>query len=169
MDRASLITLIHVAKKDLRLDAGTYCDALRAAVGKTSCRDMTQAELSKVLTAFQRRGFKVRSKPQNRALKPASIPAKIRAVWKNMHADGFIQSGDEMALNAWIQRQTARLNEGEGVAQLVWLNRDGEMAAKVLECLKKWHRRCMIAAMPPGHYPRGYDALCDRFRAGRRC
>ncbi|EHJ9259735.1 DUF1018 domain-containing protein, partial [Salmonella enterica] len=60
MNRASLITLIHIAKKDLRLDAETYRDALRAAVGKTSCRDMTQAELSKVLTAFQRRGFKVR-------------------------------------------------------------------------------------------------------------
>ncbi|EAQ0348745.1 DUF1018 domain-containing protein, partial [Salmonella enterica] len=59
MDRASLITLIHIAKKDLRLDTDTYRDALRAAVGKTSCRDMTQTELSKALAAFKKRGFKV--------------------------------------------------------------------------------------------------------------
>ncbi|EAO0004798.1 DUF1018 domain-containing protein, partial [Salmonella enterica] len=71
MERDKLISTIHVAKRELRLDEDTYRDALRTATGKTSCRDMTLPELSKALEAFKKRGFKVRSKPHNRALKPA--------------------------------------------------------------------------------------------------
>lgn len=168
MTRVSLIRLIHIARKDLQLDEDTYAAALSAAVpGKTSCRDMGIAELNKVLATFKERGFKVRSKPVNRALKPASIPAKIRAIWRTMHSDGFIQSNDAEALNAWIMRTTSTHNGGLGVAQLSWLNRDDALASHVLESLKKWHRRCMLAAMPPGQYPRGYDALCDYYRNHR--
>ncbi|EOT2530620.1 hypothetical protein ACNDUQ_005690, partial [Escherichia coli] len=35
MNRVSLITLIHVAKRDLQLDHETYTSALLAATGKT--------------------------------------------------------------------------------------------------------------------------------------
>lgn len=53
MNRASLITLIHVAKRDLQLDHETYISALLAATGKTSCRDMSPDELSRVLDVFK--------------------------------------------------------------------------------------------------------------------
>lgn len=72
MNRASLITLIHVAKRDLQLDHDTYTSALLAATGKSSCRDMSPGELSRVLDVFKKRGFKVRQKPVNRALKPGT-------------------------------------------------------------------------------------------------
>ncbi|EOO3774334.1 phage protein GemA/Gp16 family protein, partial [Escherichia coli] len=90
MNRASLITLIHVAKRDLQLDRETYTSALLAATGKTSCRDMSPDELSRVLDVFKKRGFKVRQNPVNRALKPGTVTAKIRAIWKVMHRQGFI-------------------------------------------------------------------------------
>ncbi|EIE1896817.1 DUF1018 domain-containing protein, partial [Escherichia coli] len=73
MNRASLITLIHVAKRDLQLDRETYTSALLAATGKTSCRDMSPDELSRVLDVFKKRGFKVRQNPVNRALKPGTV------------------------------------------------------------------------------------------------
>ncbi|HAX8515344.1 TPA: DUF1018 domain-containing protein, partial [Escherichia coli] len=57
MNRASLITLIHVAKRDLQLDHDTYTSALLAATGKSSCRDMSPGELSRVLDVFKKRGF----------------------------------------------------------------------------------------------------------------
>ncbi|MEE6988830.1 DUF1018 domain-containing protein, partial [Escherichia coli :H19] len=60
MNRASLITLIHVAKRDLQLDSETYTFVLLAVTGKTSCRDMSPDELSRVLDVFKKRGFKVR-------------------------------------------------------------------------------------------------------------
>ncbi|EIL8384186.1 DUF1018 domain-containing protein, partial [Escherichia coli] len=116
MNRASLITLIHVAKRDLQLDRETYTSALLAATGKTSCRDMSPDELSRVLDVFKKRGFKVRQNPVNRALKPGTVTAKIRAIWKVMHRQGFISDGAETALNRWVKSQTAAQNGGEGVA-----------------------------------------------------
>ncbi|ECI5749360.1 DUF1018 domain-containing protein, partial [Salmonella enterica subsp. enterica] len=140
MERDKLISTIHVAKRELRLDEDTYKDALHAATGKTSCRDMSLPELSKALAAFQKRGFKVRSKPQNRALKPATVTAKIRAIWRLMCAQGFLGSGSEAALNAWVKKQTAPQNGGEGVANYQWLEREPALASDVLERLKRWHR-----------------------------
>ncbi|ELV4250149.1 DUF1018 domain-containing protein [Salmonella enterica] len=166
MDRASLITLIHVAKKDLRLDADTYRDALRATVGKTSCRDMTLPELSKVLAAFKKRGFKVRSKPHNRALKPATVTAKILAIWRLMCVQGFLGSDSEAALNAWVKKQTAPQNGGEGVANYQWLEKEPALASDVLERLKRWHRREMLRALGLSERERiSYDQTCERFAA----
>lgn len=166
MDRASLITLIHIAKKDLRLDTDTYRDALRAAVGKTSCRDMTQTELSKVLATFKKRGFKVRSRPQNRALKPATVTAKIHAIWRLMHVHGFLSSDSEAALNAWVRKQTASANGGEGVANYQWLEREPALASDVLERLKRWHRREMLRSLGLSERERiSYYQTCKRFTA----
>ncbi|HBQ4197611.1 TPA: DUF1018 domain-containing protein, partial [Escherichia coli] len=58
--RGKLISTIHVAKRELALDDETYTSALLAATGKTSCRDMSADELSRVLDVFKKRGFKVR-------------------------------------------------------------------------------------------------------------
>ncbi|EAT8443878.1 DUF1018 domain-containing protein [Salmonella enterica] len=166
MDRVSLITLIHVAKKDLCLDADTYRDTLRATVGKTSCRDMTLAELSRVLTVFQRRGFKVRSKPQNRALKPTTVTAKIRAIWRLMCAQGFLGSDSEAALNVWVRKQTASANGGEGVANYQWLEREPALASDILECLKRWHRREMLRSLGLSEREKiSYEQACKRFAA----
>ncbi|EJS5187955.1 DUF1018 domain-containing protein [Salmonella enterica] len=166
MDRASLITLIHVAKKDLRLDTDTYRNALRAAVGKTSCRDMSLLELSKALAAFKKRGFKIRSKQQNRALKPATVTAKIRAIWRLMCAQGFLGSDSEAALNAWVRKQTAPQNGGVGVANYQWLEREPALASDVLERLKRWHRREMLRALGLSEREKiSYDQTCKRFAA----
>lgn len=167
--RADLIRLIHVARRELHLDDETYRAALVAAVpGKTSCRDMSLTELETVLAAFKARGFKRRLKPVNRGIKSASIPAKIRVIWQMMHRQGFIASGDAQALNAWVQRQTGKINGGIGVAQLAWLNRDTSLATAVLESLKQWHRRCMLADLPPGKVSRGYENLCAFYQAYKK-
>ncbi|EDQ4122367.1 DUF1018 domain-containing protein [Salmonella enterica subsp. enterica serovar Sandiego] len=166
MDRASLITLIHVAWRELRLDEDTYKDALRTATGKTSCRDMTLAELSKALAAFKKRGFKVRSKPQNRALKPATVTAKIRAIWRLMHQEGFLSSDSETALNGWVRKQTASQNGGEGVANYQWLEKEPALASDILERLKRWHRREMLRSLGLSEREKiSYDQTCRRFAA----
>ncbi|EDN2206152.1 DUF1018 domain-containing protein [Salmonella enterica subsp. enterica serovar Muenchen] len=166
MNRDKLISTIHVARRELRLDEDTYKDALRAVTGKTSCRDMTQAELSNVLAAFKKRGFKVRSKPQNRALKPATVTAKIRAIWRLMHVQGFLGSDSEAALNAWVRKQTASANGGEGVANYQWLERELALASDVLERLKRWHRREMLRALGLSEREKiSYDQTCKCFAA----
>ncbi|EBL0521583.1 DUF1018 domain-containing protein [Salmonella enterica] len=166
MDRGTLITTIHVARRELRLDEDTYRDALRTATGKTSCRDMTLPELSNALAAFKKRGFKVRSKPHNRALKPATVTAKIRAIWRLMHAQGFLASDGEAALNAWVRKQTASANGGEGVANYQWLERELALASDVLERLKRWHRREMLRVLGLSEREKiSYDQTCQRFKS----
>ncbi|EFR3658252.1 DUF1018 domain-containing protein [Salmonella enterica] len=166
MDRGTLITTIHVARRELRLDEDTYRDALRTATGKTSCRDMTLPELSKALAAFKKRGFKVRSKPHNRALKPATVTAKIRAIWRLMHTQGFLASDGEAALNSWVRKQTALQNGGEGVANYQWLEKEPALASDVLERLKRWHRREMLRALGLSERERiSYDQTCKRFKS----
>ncbi|EDR5075807.1 DUF1018 domain-containing protein [Salmonella enterica] len=166
MERDKLISTIHVAKRELRLDADTYRDALHAVVGKTSCRDMTLAELSRVLETFKKRGFKVRSKPQNRALKPATVTAKIRAIWRLMYAQGFLSSGSEAALNGWVRKQTAPQNGGEGVANYQWLEKEPALASDVLERLKRWHRREMLRVLGLSEREKiSYDQTCQRFKS----
>ncbi|EEM6850015.1 DUF1018 domain-containing protein, partial [Salmonella enterica subsp. enterica serovar Montevideo] len=49
MMRASLIKLIHVARRDLQLDDDTYRAFLVQYTGKTSCRELTVAQLERVL------------------------------------------------------------------------------------------------------------------------
>lgn len=50
--RAGLIIKIHVAKRDLGLDDAEYRAALLGATGKESCKELSVAEMAKVLNVF---------------------------------------------------------------------------------------------------------------------
>jgi phage gp16-like protein len=174
--RAQLIQLVHVAKRELALDDDAYQAAISSvAAGKSSCSQLQDRELEQLLESFKAAGFKRRLNPVKKPrLSPASgvlVKAaeisKIRAIWITMRQHGFVQDGSETALNSYVQRMTAKLNGGEGVAEVRWLNE--ELAVSVLEALKAWHRRVMMARMiadfiqPPLNgrtgQPAGYDAV----------
>lgn len=55
--RRTLIAKIHIAKKDLAMDDETYRDVLQRVTGKDSCKNMTVAELKKVISDMKRLGF----------------------------------------------------------------------------------------------------------------
>ncbi|MEQ1967385.1 regulatory protein GemA [Xenorhabdus nematophila] len=176
MTSQQLIRLIHIAKTQLKLDDETYRAALVAATGKTSCRGMSHRELKTVYDAFVERGFKRRLKREYQRVKPglkgqprAPEIAKIRAIWITMHQQKFVIDGSETALNQFVQRQTAKINGGVGVAEVGWL--DESLACQVLESLKQWHGRLMLGVMHVRgqHLPerRGYDALCDAYNRGK--
>lgn len=171
MIRDQLVRLIHIAKSQLKLDEDTYRAALMAASGKSSCRKMTHAELTRAYDAFVERGFKRRFKRENQRVKGKVKTAeisKIKAVWITMHRQQFITDGSELALNKFVQRQTAKENGGAGVQEVGWLN--GELAYQVLESLKQWHVRLMLSAIKARgqRLPdrRGYDAVCDAYHNG---
>lgn len=153
MNKPQLIRLIHIAKGQLALDDETYRLKLLAAVGKTSCSAMTLSELTTVYQSFQEAGFKRRFTKKTGALvspnakgqtKAPEIP-KIRAIWIAMHQQGFVNLPDESSLNEYVMRQTKKINSGIGVAQVGWLN--ANLAYKVLESLKGWHLRVMLASL----------------------
>lgn len=161
MSRAKLIQLIHVARREAGLDDETYQAKLAAATGKRTCRDMSVQELEIALQAFRASGFK-RKTTHSSSRTRSAIVGKIRAVWAEMHAAGFIQCGSDAALNQYVARQTTRQNGGGGVARADWLT--DALATLVLESLKQWHRRELRAALTRFREQLasgpGYDELC---------
>lgn len=146
-----LITLINVAKSNLKLDEALYRNMLKASTGKDSLRAMSLPELEQALEGFKQKGFKPvakKSKSQFKGrLSPASgqskVPQidKIRAVWITMNHHKIVNDGSEVALDAYVRRIT-RGNNREGVDSTAWLTET--MATRVLESLKNWHKRVLV-------------------------
>ncbi|MDD0823736.1 DUF1018 domain-containing protein [Mannheimia sp. AT1] len=155
-DKAKLIQLIHIAKSQLNMDDLSYRELLKRLTNKTSSTKCTVVELHKVLHELQAKGAKVKyfakrgKKPT--AYSPATgettvkseIVHKIRAVWITMGKHGFLNDPSEKALNAYMRKV---MNKNRSVLVLNVGALDGNDAAKMLEILKKWHKRVMIKAL----------------------
>ncbi len=147
--------MLHIGKSQLHMADESYRALLaHHGKGKTSSTQLTISELQAVLDAMVNLGFKVVKKPVKPGQKrlsptstdgPQDIRAVIRAIWVFMAKAEFLNNGSETALNSWVQRMTAEMNGGMGVAEVQWLQ-DG-MAVKVLESLKRWCRREMFNAL----------------------
>lgn len=156
-DRTRLIRLVQVGRRTLELDEETYRELLTQQSGKRSAADLTLQELDKVLVAMKAAGFKPTVKrpakgAASKRLSPAhGTPVKaaeisvIRAIWITMHRHGLLRDGSETALNHYVERQTVRMNNGIGVAEVAWLS--DALAYRVLESLKNWHKREMVKAL----------------------
>lgn len=156
-ERTRLIRLVQVGRRSLGLDEETYRELLAQQSGKRSAAELTLQELDKVLLAMKGVGFKPTVKRAVNGGKPKRLsPARgaptktaeigvIRAIWITMHRHGLLRDGSESALNHYVERQTVRLNNGIGVAEVAWLS--DELAYPVLESLKNWHKREMVKVL----------------------
>lgn len=146
-NRKSALAQIHIAKKQLKLDDETYRTTLQKITSKRSCGDMHISDLYKVLAHFEKCGFKRKPPATRRSKKQYSPRASgqvidvMRAIWIEMHQEGVIDDGSEIALTKWAERQSSKLNGGVGISELEWLERDKQLVKKVLESLKQWQRR----------------------------
>ena len=146
--KPKLIQLIHIAKQKLAMDEYSYRAMLERVTGKTSCNEMSVAELMKVEAEMEAKGFKKTSRrnhsPSGKsAVVKSRIAHKIRAIWIEMSKQGLLRDGSETALNAWVR----------GVVNPIYQKRDqniqilnvgalrDDMASLVLERLKKWQAR----------------------------
>lgn len=154
-NRSRLIQLIHIGKGQLLMADDSYRALLAYhGSGKESSSKLTESELQAVLDNMVRLGFKVtpnKPKQTEKRLSPktpeqgADERSVIRAIWIFMFNAGFIRDGSETALNRWVQRQTAEMNNGNGISSVEWLTSGS--AVMVLESLKKWCRRLMFNAL----------------------
>ncbi|MBS4699346.1 gp16 family protein [Aeromonas media] len=181
-ERTRLIRLVQVGRRNLGLDEETYRELLTQQSGKRSAAELTLQELDKVLVAMKAAGFKPTVKrpvkeTASKRLSPArGAPVKtaeigvIRAIWITMHRHGLLRDGSESALNHYVERQTVRLNNGIGVAEVAWLSE--ALAYSVLESLKLWHKREMVKALQMAKRPvplgrsgaiAGYQAVLAAF------
>ncbi len=156
-ERTRLIRLVQVGRRSLGLDEETYRALLVQQSGKRSAAALSIQELDKVLQAMKGAGFKptvkrgVKGGKQKRLSPVSGTPVRtaeigvIRAIWITMAKHGLLRDGSETALNHYVERQTVRINNGVGVAEVAWLSE--ARAYPVLESLKHWHKREMVKAL----------------------
>jgi len=141
--RARLVKLIHVAKRELRMDEPTYRAMLLASGGAQSTAHMAAPALERVLAHLKRSGFKVRHKSAStqtaapsRALDTRDQARKVRALWLMLHTLGVVRDPSEAALAAYVKRIA-------GIDALQWA---GEAQLhQLIETLKKWAMRYLPA------------------------
>ncbi|MFA0057019.1 gp16 family protein [Vibrio echinoideorum] len=163
---SNLLKLVQIAKRDLAMEDDSYRDVLEQCTGKRSAKGLNDIQLTKVLGRMKALGFKPKRKPQARA----SEVAKIRAIWRTMHKQGFIRNANDVAIDAYVKRMTTASN-GRGIEKAIWLK--SAQAAEVLEALKKWHYRLMAEVITksggriPSNNdctgPAGYELLAEHY------
>jgi hypothetical protein len=103
--RRRLLAMVHIARKQLRLDDDKYRQVLFDHTGYLSAGDCTEAQLAAALDAFKAMGFRSAAAPKGP--KPASHKGagKARAMWISLYHLGAVTDPSERALEAFAQRQ----------------------------------------------------------------
>ncbi len=135
MTRA-LQKLVHVGCRELGIDGETRRDLQLVVTGKASMADMTEGDLTKLVTALKDRGFKPHVGAA-RAKRPAAKRADTRfahVLWRKLHKAGAVDQGGAKGLNAFIR---ARFEKAWGSAVFdIDAMQDHRQIATLIEALK---------------------------------
>ncbi|MCW5708693.1 regulatory protein GemA [Shinella sp.] len=130
----SSIAAIHVARKQLDLDEDVYRAKLVAITGKSSAKDMTEAERQKVLGEFRKVGFRpAPGRSAGRRQLAGPYAKKLQALWIAAWNLGLVDYRDDKAMLAFVKRQT-----GLDDTRFLHHAEDGRAA---IEGLKAWLKR----------------------------
>lgn len=136
--RSKLITLVHVAKRDLALDEEVYRAILVGQGGGESLSAMPIDGINKVLTYMKAQGFKLRKPKTDRKQADSPEAVKMRALWLFLHELGAVNDPSEAALLAYVRRIGK-------VDSIEWLK--GNKVEAVIESQKKWAMRFLPTAV----------------------
>lgn len=136
----ALVRTIHVACRQLGIDAETRHDLQLRVTGKASLSDMTATEQEKVLAELKARGFRIAG-----GKRPAAKRGDVRfahVLWGKLHRAGAVDRAGAVGLNAFIR---ARFAQAWGAAVMdVDQMRDPAQIAAVVEALKAMCARAGI-------------------------
>lgn len=140
-DRA-LQRLIFAACRQIGLDDDARRDLQISVTGKSSLRDMDEAELTLVVNRLKEAGFEDR--PRNPRHKPA--PRKdlrmIHVLWRKLGQAGVLRDPSRKGLNTFIR---ARFEKTWGsVPADVDMLREWQQIDAVIQALKDWGQRVEI-------------------------
>lgn len=133
---AAQIRMIHVAARELGMDADTRHDLQLMVTGKASLSDMTAPELEMVVTALKERGFKA-GKNHPRKGRPAAKRGDVRfchVLWTKLAKAGAVDVPGPRGLNRFIR---SRFESAWGAAVFdIDQMQDWRQIAAVIEALK---------------------------------
>jgi phage gp16-like protein len=135
-DRSAMIAKVHVAKKQLALDDGSYRAVLKRMTGQESAANCTDGQLERLLKEFKRLGF-VNAPARNRTTSEKPWVRKVLALWADL-APLLDQATDE-TLRVFVARQTKSARNPAGISRPEWLT--SEDATPVIQGLEGWLAR----------------------------
>lgn len=134
---------IHVACRQLGLDADARRDLQLAATGKASMKDMTEADLTLVVDRLKASGF-VDQKPTKSKHKPAPR-ADLRlchVLWKKLGEAGALERPGRAGLNAFVRSRFE--DTWSSVPADIDMLRDHAQIDAVVNALVQWGKRAKI-------------------------
>ncbi|WP_393927312.1 gp16 family protein [Yoonia sp. R2-816] len=140
MTRA-LQKLIHVACRELGLDAQARRDLQLVTCGKDSMRDMNEAELKAVLDRLKADGFQisVTKSSKRRPAAPRKDLKLVHVLWTKLGDAGALDRPGRDGLNAFIR---SRFGSSWGVVPAdIDMLRDHDKIAAVIRALMAWGKR----------------------------
>lgn len=126
------ITLIHIAKGQLRMNDDEYRAMLFNITGKESSKDITDLQAIKVLNHFESLGWVQKGKGGAWAPSEDKQIRMIFYLWGQLHKAGKIKEPSKLGLRHYVKRMT-------GSDALEWLTKDQK--SEVIEDMKKWLER----------------------------
>ncbi|SDY54981.1 gp16 family protein [Citreimonas salinaria] len=134
------IRLIHVACRELSIDADTRRTMQERLTGKASLKDMSQPELEVILGALKGRGFK--PKGGRRAKAPRGDLRLVHVLWRALGDAGQLERPDRAGLNAFVR---SRFEKAWGsVPADIDMLRDADKIDAVIQALRAWIDRAGI-------------------------
>ncbi len=132
--RNAVIGKIHIAKKEMAVEDGSYRALLLRVTGKDSTKTMSQPELEAVVEEFKRLGFKPKNPRKAGARKMADNPQArmIRAIWLDLRDMNALTDSSERALAKFCERTC-------GKSDLHFLS--PKDANQVINALRGWLER----------------------------
>lgn len=123
------ITLIHIAKSQLRMVDDVYRAMLFNITGKESSKDISDREAVKVLDHFKSLGWEQKGKGGAWAPSEDKQIRMIFYLWGQLHKAGKIKEPSKLGLRHYVKRMT-------GSDVLEWLKKDRKR--EVIEDMKRW-------------------------------
>ncbi len=109
MTNRTLQKLVHIGCRDLGIDGETRRDLQLITTGKESMRDMSDADLERMVAALKARGFIPSvTLSKGRAARPAAPRADVRfchVMWRLLAEKGAVKTPGRAGLNAFIRSQ----------------------------------------------------------------
>lgn len=143
MSSRTLQRKIHVACRQLGLDSDARREAQLAATGKSSMKDMGDADLLKMVSHLEQRGFKGSfNKGDKSQFKPAAGHAGVRLVhvlWRKLGEAGALRDPSRSGLNKFIRSRFEKT--WQSVPMDVDALRDHKQVNQVINALKDWCAR----------------------------
>lgn len=132
-ERKRLIQLIHIGKKQLGLDDGTYRQMLHTLTRKQSCSDLGVFDLRIVKTHLEKQGAHF-TKRGHKTHRKGSQAAKMAVLWSQLATLGEANNDNDRALRHWVRSQTGERYEAPELCDMV-------TASRLIESLKRWIER----------------------------